>query len=138
MSTSTVPWKTARAEFSDGLASKVMGWTLIGDDWHRQDEDQKYKRVGARITWTPLSDARSTELLWIKCLEKAKETGYVLSQETNGTGQDRRYHINGDHPAAKRLLVVDPDYKVAVCRFAAALFDFTPPYPYEINPPRDE
>lgn len=112
----------------DLMATKVMGWELWQDDWYTPlDSDKEQRGWRAVRLWSPTSCADANHLVWLMCLVRAKQLGYELSQSID---EEKRFHINGDHPTAKRLLVVDCDSKWAVCRFAALLYDVKLPSPY--------
>ena len=115
-------------QFDYLLATNVMGWEQWQGDWYTpwdpSDQSRKYRYESGM--WRPTECAQCAELVWIKCLVKAHHMGYKITQEA----KDGKFHINGDHPVAKRLLVVDVRLDMAICRFAAILFDFTPPDPY--------
>lgn len=119
---------TPLRQFDCLLATKVMGWEQWQGDWYTawdaRDQSRKYRYDTG--LWRPTECAQCAELVWIKCLVKAHDMGYQITQEA----KDGKFHINGDHPVAKRLLVVDVRLDMAICRFAALLFDFTPPEPY--------
>lgn len=118
-----------RQELDDLVAEQVMGWTIWSGDWYTRVE-VGHKFQSPRI-WSPSEDGSASTLVWLRCLEKAREMGYELTQKLDADG---RVHVNGDHPVAKRLLVIDMDIHVAICRFALELFGVTPPHPYERNP----
>jgi hypothetical protein len=111
----------SQREFDDFLAQHVMGWSIWNGDWYSSIPDgHKFQHV--RI-WTPTSDPAAAMQVLAKCLEKAQCLNYVISIDQDSEG---RYHVNGDHPIAKRLLVIDLSLEMAVCRFALQLFDIDP------------
>lgn len=119
---------TPKRQFDFLLASKVMEWEQWQGDWYTpwDTTDQMRKFRYEFGCWKPTESANCAELIWVKCLVRACDMGYKISQEV----KDGKFHINGDHPVAKRLLVVDVCLGMAICRFAALLFDFIPPEPY--------
>lgn len=99
------------------LAEKVMGWTLWNDDWYlRTDNEWKFQHI--RL-FCPTANPIASQMVWLKCLEKAREMGYELTMELD---DKNRIHINGHHPVAMRLLVIDGEINHAICRFAIKLF----------------
>lgn len=103
------------------LAEKVMGWTMWQDDWYLQDgHEWKFRHI--RL-FAPTANPIASQQIWIKCLEKAREMGYEVVMELDDRN---RVHINGHHPVAMRLLVIDAEINHAICRFAAKLFGIEP------------
>jgi len=100
------------------IAEKVMGWTLWNDDWYsRVDSGWKFQHVKL---FYPTANPIASQMVWLRCMEKAREMGYELAMELD---DQNRVHINGHHPVAKRLLVIDRNINYAISRFAVTLFD---------------
>lgn len=117
-------------KFDTLLAEKVMGWTKWNDEWYLMREGEQPQWRGENF-WSPTHEASAAQLVWIRCLLRAREMGYELSMSVDG---DNRYNINGDHPVGKRLLVIDVDPCMVVCRFACLLFELDAPSPYDHDP----
>lgn len=102
------------------LAEKIMGWERWQNDWYLPwDTSIQARRFQAIYGWSPTHNGGSALQVWRRCLEKALEMGYELTMHVDAEG---RVHINGNHPVAKRLLVVDKSMNHAICRFALRIF----------------
>ena len=119
-------------QFDDLLAEKVMGWRLRNCDWYLVDEDDPANnKWRAERLWSPTRDANASQLVLLACLAFAHEHGFEITMSVDNAG---RYHASGNHPVLARQLVIDSDWNLAICRFAARLFGISAPEPYDHNP----
>lgn len=108
-----------KRDLDDLLAEKVMGWTLQNGDWY-----MVFPAIGSspkfrsHRLWSPSSDAEAAEQVWIRCLTKTRDLGYELCVEVDDEG---RIHFNCHHAQLQRLVIIDLNWRMGVCRLALKL-----------------
>lgn len=118
--------RSALRKFDDLLAEKVMGWTLENGSWWLMGSEGKLWRAGR--LWKPTVEAAAAELVWIRCLLKARD----FRQGLTVTLDDHGRFVVGT--LIFSTTVKDPSWNLAVCRCACRLFDLQAPEPYNRNP----